>query len=766
MFAQDNYCRAIGEIALADIPWAGGKGANLGELTASGVAVPSGYVIGAPAYAEFCDSTGLRAGLRTALTGMQPEDSRSLSGAARICAEKVRTTPIPQTVVDAIKQAHRTLCVDRPDLPVAVRSSAIGEDAEGTSFAGMHASFLNVRGEDALLDAVLQCWMSLYSDRTLYYRATGGLPLAEMDIAVVAQKQIAAKRSGVMFTIDPASGNVDHLVVEASLGLGEAIVSGGVSPDRFVFEKSGVGETPMLREKHVSRKTIAIDPVEGGGTQTRQLGKTESTHAAIDEREAEQIAHTGIQIEAHYGSPQDIEWALDHAGVLWILQSRPITAVGGANGLGPVAVGSAAGVLVSGVGAGPGVATGAVRLIESLDEAESFEEGELLVARTTRPDWVPLMRRAAGIITDTGGVTCHAAIVARELGIPCVVGTANATETLIDGQVVTIDAAAGTVLAGAQRVAPARDAGAPVEHAPVATTRTKILVNLSDPDQIERAAAMDVDGVGLLRAEILVLHALDGIHPKLLIEQGRGEEFVARMAAALTEFASGFSPRPITYRTIDFRTNEFRNLEGGDRFEPVEDNPMIGMRGVQRYLRDPEFFALELKAISRVWEAGHKNLHMMLPFVRGATELASCRALMASTGLLDQPGFELWVMAEVPSILFDLEAIAAQGVAGLSVGTNDLTQLLLGADRESAELAESFDARDPAVVEYLRQLIPRARDLGLQTSICGQAPSVYPEYAEILVRAGIDAISVSIDAVEQARANVALAEAAKAESSD
>lgn len=751
-------CRTFQQIGFDDADWAGGKGANLGELTSIGLAVPSGFVIGAPAYAEFCDSTGLRGKLASALAHLEPEDSRSLAQAARITSGLVEDAAMPQRIADAIAAAHDALCVDRPDLPVAVRSSAIGEDAAAASFAGMHASFLNVRGRQELLRAVRLCWASLFTERTLYYRATGGLPLAEMDIAVVVQKQLAARKSGVMFTIDPASGRQDRLVVEASLGLGEAIVSGGVSPDRFVFEKDeSESAHPMLVEKHIRRKEIAIDAVAGdaGGTVTRKLGFDESTHAAIDEQEASQVAHTGLAIERHYGRPQDVEWAIDARGSLWILQSRPITTSGGEQSA-DVAERESSAVMLSGTGAGPGAATGAVRVIESLAQAGELLDGEILVAQTTRPDWVPLMRRAAGIITDSGGVTCHAAIVARELGIPCVVGTGDATSSLQDGQVVTIDAARGDVLMGAQRV---EQAPVVEPSAPPPPTRTQLLLNLSDPDQIERAAAMEVDGVGLLRAEILVVHALGGVHPKLLIEQGRGGEFVDAMASALTRFAAGFAPRPITYRTIDFRTNEFGDLEGGDRFEPVEDNPMIGMRGVQRYLRDPEFFALELSAVKRVWDAGHTNLHLMLPFLRGADELAQCRELIERAGLLSLPGFELWAMAEVPSILFMLEQLVEQGVAGISVGTNDLTQLLLGADRESAELAESFDARDPAVVKYLQQLIPQARALGLKTSICGQAPSVYPEYAEMLVGAGIDAISVSIDAVDQTRRNIAAAEA-------
>jgi pyruvate,water dikinase len=369
----------------------------------------------------------------------------------------------------------------------------------------------------------------------------------------------------------------------------------------------------------------------------------------------------------------------------------------------------------------------------------------------TAPDWVPLMRRAAAIATNSGGMTCHAAIVSRELGIPCVVGTQDATTKLRDGEVVTVDATRGVVLEGAAASdRPPAPTASPLVARGAAATGTALLLNLSEPSQVAEAAALDVDGVGLLRAEMMVLEALDGTHPRLLLEEGRAEEFAERMAAGLMTFASGFAPRPVTYRTIDFRTNEFRGLRGGERFEPEEANPMIGYRGVLRYVREPDLFALELDMIRRVWDAGLTNFHVMLPFVRTADELARCRELVGESGLLARKGFELWIMAEVPSVLFNLDRYAALGIAGISIGSNDLTQLLLGADRDSERLAE-LDERDPAVVAYLEQLIPRARQLGLKTSICGQAPSVYPEYAELLVAAGIDAISVNIDVVDQTR---------------
>ena len=438
------------------------------------------------------------------------------------------------------------------------------------------------------------------------------------------------------------------------------------------------------------------------------------------------VAELGRTIERHYGSAQDTEWAIDSAGKIWMLQSRPVTSAGAAA---PTRAPSCSG------GSAPRRAR---RAGPSASSARSprparFEDGDILVTRMTAPDWVPLMRRAAAIATDSGGMTCHAAIVSRELGIPCVVGTQSATHKLRDGELVTVDATRGVVIEGAQAVAPETSQSGPtVASAAPAVTATSLLLNLSEPSQVARAASLDVDGVGLLRAELMLIEALEGKHPRLLLEEGRSDEFVERMAEGLTTFAAGFAPRPVTYRTTDFRTNEFRNLEGGARYEPEEANPMIGVRGALRYTREPELFGVELEAIRRVWDAGLTNLHVMLPFVRTVPELERCRALVAASGLLDRPGFELWIMAEVPSVLFNLERYAALGVAGISIGSNDLTQLLLGADRDSGELAELFDERDPAVVDYLQALIPKACALGLKTSICGQAPSVHPEYTELL----------------------------------
>ena len=744
--------RSLTTLSRADVQYAGGKGANLGELAAAGVRIPPGFVVGAPAYAAFCEASGLRSRIAERLARVDLEDDEELAAASADVRGMIESEAIPAAIEIAIRAAYDDL-EDGSDQPVAVRSSATAEDTEAASFAGMNETFLNVCGADSVVDAVRRCWSSLFGARTVAYRARRGFGQADMDIAVVVQRQVEARTAGVMFTIDPSTGAVDRMVIEGSFGLGEAVVSGSVSPDRYVVAKAGLA----ILAREIRHKELVIEPRAGGGTSARQLSDAEAIRPVLTNDEISEIGRLGLQIEAHYGAPQDTEWSYDAEGTAWMLQSRPVTAAGG-DDASPTRGGK---VLVRGLGAAPGKGTGPVRVVEELAQGDTFPEGDVLVSHRTAPDWVPLMRRAAAIVTDTGGMTCHAAIVSRELGIPCLVGTADATARLKDGDVVTVDATRGMVLAGvvdSGRETPAHSAAVGPAGAAAPVTGTRLLVNLSEPSQVAHAAALDVDGVGLLRAELMVIEALEGRHPRLLLEEGHGGEFEARMSDALTTFAVGFAPRPITYRTIDFRTNEFRGLEGGERFEPEEANPMIGYRGALRYMHEPDMLRLELDAVLRVWEAGHSNLHVMIPFVRTPRELAAARDATAAAGLLEKEGFELWMMAEVPSVLFHLPRYAKLGLTGISIGSNDLTQLMLGADRDSELVAEVFDERDAAVTEYVSRLIVRARELGLRTSICGQAPSVYPEYTELLVRAGIDSISVSSDAADRTRKLIAVAE--------
>ena len=632
--------RPFGRLGREDTMYAGGKGANLGELTSAGLPVPDGFVVGAPAYAAFCVQTGLRERLTELLSVVNVEDTTALQAASAAARELFDQTAIPEALAAEIRFAYEQLADEDPQTPVAVRSSATAEDTAATSFAGMNETFLNIRGADATIDAVRRCWRSLFGARTIYYRGVNGFAQADMDIAVVVQRQVNSTRAGVMFTVNPATGQRDELVIEGSFGLGEAVVSGSVSPDRYIVEKA----TLAIRRREVHHKDLVIEYAPDGGTRQRALSEEEALRPVLSDEEVVAVAELGRRIEQHYDFPQDTEWAFNPDGVLWMLQSRPITTLHDvpsaeaptATQPGPQAV------LLHGLGGAPGSASGAARVLVSLADAASLNDGDVLVTHMTSPDWLPLLRRAGAIVTDSGGMTCHAAIVSRELGIPCVVGTGEATSKLRDGEIVTVDATRGIVLEGARLDAgvsePAasasgeRSASAGASPATAPVTATQILVNLSEPSQVARVKDLPVDGVGLLRAEMMVLEALAGDHPRTLLEEGRGDEFVARMAEGLSTFATGFAPRPVTYRTIDFRTNEFSGLRGGERFEPQESNPMIGYRGALRYTREPDVFRLELAALSRVWDAGLHNLHVMLPFVRTARELRRCRELIAESG--------------------------------------------------------------------------------------------------------------------------------------
>jgi pyruvate,water dikinase len=473
------------------------------------------------------------------------------------------------------------------------------------------------------------------------------------------------------------------------------------------------------------------------------------------------LAELAKRAEEHYGVPQDLEFAIEKERI-FLTQSRPITTLADRSASEKPQQ-SAGRALVHGLGASPRRASGTVRVLESPADDAKMQSGEVLVTRMTSPDWVPIMRRAAAIVTDAGGMTSHAAIVARELGLPCVVGAHDATKVLTTGMTVTVDGSAGSVLEGAEQpqdaagrqAAPASTATAPT----AVITATKVYVNLAEPDRAAEVAARDVDGVGLLRAEFMMLEALEHTHPRAFLTAHSPDEFVKRMADSLRKFAQSFHPRPVVYRTMDFRSNEFRNLTGGAEHEPNEANPMIGYRGCFRYTHEPDLFALECRALAEV-RREFDNLHLMIPFVRTAHELESCLALLDESALADDEHLERWIMAEVPSVVYWLPRYAELGITGVSIGSNDLTQLILGVDRDSDLFGPGYDERDGAVLNAIESIIAECRRLGLTCSICGQAPSVHPEYAERLVRWGIDSISVNVDAIERTRRNVAIAERA------
>lgn len=743
-----KYVSNIATLRLDDAEEAGGKGANMGELVAAGLPVPPGFVLMRDSYLASMEAGGVD----TELAALHREALAQLENTARVSelCQRMRALVakawVSQDVRDQLLESYRAL---GPNCVVAVRSSATGEDGRDASFAGMNQTVTNVAGEAALLDAVITCWASLFSARVITYRASRGF-VTDPAMAVVVQQMIASEQSGVAFTTDPSTGEREHIVIEAALGLGEVVVSGKVQPDTYVVDK----KTLDVVDVKIGYQAFKIERGPEGHDVIVELEPAQAEARVLDDAALRHIAELAIAVETHHGCPQDVEWAIA-SGKAWLVQARPITTLG----TDEPDESEATGMLVRGLPAAPGSASGRVRVLRSPEEGNRLVDNEILVAPMTNPDWLPAIRRAAAVVTETGGMTCHAAIVARELRVPCVVGARDATTVLRDGQSVTVDGSRGTICAG--HPAPQVSA-ATVERPTVAsngseTTGTKIYVNLAIPDTAEAVAAQDVDGVGLLRAEFLLTQALSGRHPRDLIAHGEQSTLIDAMVSSIGRIASAFGHRPVIYRATDFRSNEFRGLRGGEAYEPVEHNPMIGYRGCYRYIKESDLFGLELQALARVREQ-NPNVHLMIPFVRTRWELEACLSLVDASPLGSQRGLHRWVMAEVPSVTYWLPEYIGLGVDGVSIGSNDLTQLVLGVDRDSEICAELFDESDGAVLDAIGQIIATARKHGITSSLCGQAPSTNPAFAEHLVRMGITSVSVNPDAVAATRRAVAAAE--------
>jgi len=766
------------ELNKEDVPLVGGKCANLGEMISAGIPVPPGFAISAYAYKRFIEETGIAQKIYDILdeTITDPKDPGQYEEASKKIRKLIESTSIPGYLQKEISEAYRKLCekTGSKEVYVAVRSSATAEDLPGASFAGQQETFLNVKGEEELLESVRKCWSSLFTPRAIFYRTQKGFRHEKVLISVAVQKMVNSRSAGVMFTLHPVTGDRNKIIIESVWGLGEAIVSGAVTPDHFEVDKN----TLKILVKNIVKKTVEyIRDAKTGKTIHAEVPKERQEAPSLTDEEVIELAKIAKRIEQHYGSAQDIEFAVDRdlpfPQNLFIVQSRPETVWSMKEAPAEVRTSqktsvAEATIILKGLPASPGVHMGKAKVVSSPEEAErEIKKGDILVTKMTNPDWVPYMRLAGAIITDEGGMTCHAAIVSRELGIPCIVGAREATKLMKKDQTYTVDARSGVIyegvveelVKGAEEKAEA--AAAAVGQAPV-ITGTKIYVNISIPDVAEKVAReTQADGVGLLRAEHLMVSV--GKHPRLLIEEGGEQKMIDAFAEGIRKVAQAFYPKPIVYRFLDFKPDEFLALPGGEKYEEeaghVGPNPLIGYRGAFRYIKEPDIFRLECKAIKKVREEyGLKNVWVMVPFVRRVEELIQAKKIMEEEGLRRSSDFKVWIMVEVPSTVLLIDKFIEAGIDGVSFGTNDLTMLILGIDRDDAAVQEIYDERNLAVRRAISHVIRTCRKYGVTTSVCGQAPSNYPEMVEFFVREGATSISVNPDKVIETRNLVAAIE--------
>ncbi|MEM0010380.1 MAG: phosphoenolpyruvate synthase [Candidatus Bathyarchaeia archaeon] len=771
MTRKREYILWLDEIGVEDIPLVGGKSANLGEMVRKvGVPVPYGFAVTAKAYEYYIKANGLDEKIAETLRELSDlNDTGTLQRVGATIRKIILSANMPRDLEEEIISAYNELSrkIGEEDPPVAIRSSATAEDLPDASFAGQQETYLNVRGAKEVLEKIKLCYASLFTDRAIFYRAQKGFDHMAVALSAIVQLMVFSKVSGVAFTLDVTTGDRSTVLIEASYGLGEYIVQGKVTPDEYYVRKADL----EIVKKIVPKKTVQLTRRPNGGTEEKAVPLELQDKQVLTDEQIKEIAKYAIMIEQYYGKPMDIEWALDErTNKIFILQARPETFWSLKEKVKEKpTIARERKILVYGLPASPGMAVGKVHIIKSIEDLNSFQKGGILVAEMTAPDWVPAMRKASAIVTNSGGVTCHAAIVSRELGIPCVVGTASkgtpATEVLKDGMIVTVDANLGVVYEGAIEEYPvegvkfkeevaALSAKAPAEQYIV--TGTKIYVNLGEPELAEKVAALPVDGVGLLRQEFIWSSEI-GEHPLYMIETGRAEEFVNKLANAIRRICAAFYPRPVIMRFSDFKSTEYRRLKGGEKYEPIEASALLGWRGASRYY-DPKYieaFRLEIRSVKKVREEyGLKNLWVMIPFCRRVEEMDKIIKIMEEEGLRRGPDFKIWLMAELPSNILLADKFNKY-VDGYSIGSNDLTMTILGCDRDNETVAHLFDERDLAVKRAIKMLIKLAHRDGKTVSICGQAPSVYPDFVEFLVRCGIDSISVNPDAVIQTRKLVA-----------
>ena len=748
-----EYVEFFEELKKEDVDIAGGKGANLGELTQAGIPVPPGFVITSATYQKFMDETGITQEILDILNALDVNNNKELQESARKIKNIIINTEIPDEISSLIIEAYNALChrIGKEDAFVAVRSSATAEDLPEASFAGQQDTYLNVKGPEDLIKYVRKCWASLFEARAIFYREENNFDHSKVYIAVVVQEMVDAEKAGVMFTVHPSTGE-EKILIEGAWGLGEGVVSGTVTPDTYWMDKS----TGEILEKQVSeKKTMFQKKSENGQTVQAPVPEDLKTKQVLDETELAQLVELGKKIQEHYQFPQDTEWAIE-SGKIFMLQSRPVTTLDMATTGGETLNDGERTVITKGLGASPGMAAGSVKIVKNTDELDKVQQGDILVTVMTTPDMVPAMKRANGIITDEGGVTCHAAIVSRELGIPCVVGTGDATAMLPENSQVTLDGNKGIVWEGLLVETTKKEETtlepSVVLQAPLTVTEVKVNVSMSEA--AKKAAATGADGVGLLRTEHMMLTT--GVHPKKYIQEGNEAELVKVLVENVLKVADAFYPKTVWYRTLDAPTDEFQSLDGGED-EPYEHNPMLGWRGIRRELDEPEILLAEFKAIKKLHEQGYTNIGIMLPLLQHPDELKQAKEIARKAGLKPQKNIEFGMMVETPAAALTIEDFIAEGIDFVSFGTNDLTQYTLAIDRNNENVAGLYTESHPAVLKLIERVIIECNKAGVKTSICGQAGSI-PAIVEKLVELGITSVSANTDAVAAVRETVARVE--------
>ncbi len=737
------------EIKKEDIADVGGKGANLGEMYSIKIPVPNGFVVTSQTYFNFINSNKLRPEIEKITKNTNYDNSDNLIKNSKLIKKIILSASMDESIAIDIMKAYKKLSgfAGLSNVPVAVRSSATAEDLPDASFAGQQETFLNVIGEANLLNKVKACWASLFTPRAMFYRNNKKFDHFSVGIAVPVQKMVNADISGIMFTINPVTNNKSEIVVETAWGLGEYIVQGSVTPDQHLIDKTNWKVTSKHQSSQKYQLVRASQETKRGLVPISKINKYK-----ITDQMAVKIAKIGQQLHDHYAHGQDIEFAIEK-GKIYIVQTRPITTLQNSQKLN---VETNLPTILDGEAASPGIATGPVVIIKSPKNIGKAQIGQILVTSMTSPDFVPAMKKVAGIITDKGGQTSHAAIVSRELGTPCVVGTKNATKILKNGQTVTLDGATGKVWDGS--ISTQSNTQNEISLHQINTkTATKLYVNLGEPSLSKDISKRNVDGIGLLRAEFMMAEI--GIHPKRIIATNKQKEYINKLASSIGTFCKNFAPRPVIYRATDFKTNEYRFLKWGNLYEPEEANPLLGFRGAIRYVVDNEVFKMELEALKKVRnQMGLRNLWLMIPFVRTTQELVDVKKIITDAGLIRSPSFKLFMMVEIPSNVLMLDNFIDVGIDGVSIGSNDLTMLTLGLDRDNGEVAKYFNEMDEAVLWSLKKIVTTCKKRKILCSICGQAPSNHPDLVEKLVKWGVSSISVSPDVIDHTRQIIAWAE--------